>query len=84
MARASGWTYPDSRVGSARAPTWSDALFGASWTVTLTLALVIDHFAMPMPDDERARLLAYDNYLMPDQAAGAELQAGNADVRRRA
>ena len=47
------------------------ALWGAYWTFTQTVSLVIDYFAIPLPTDERARLLAYDNFLMDDEPPGA-------------
>lgn len=74
-ASARSWsttTAADSATtASVHAPTWSGAPCGAYWTFTQTVSLVIDHFAIPLPTDERARLLAYDNFLMDDEPSGA-------------
>jgi hypothetical protein len=41
------------------------ALWGAYWTFTQTVSLVIDRFEIPMSPDERTELLGYGNFLDP-------------------
>jgi hypothetical protein len=49
------------------------ALWGAYWTFTKTVTLVIDCFAIPISVDERARVIAYDSFRMADQPSDAGL-----------
>jgi hypothetical protein len=52
------------------------ALWGAYWTFTQTVGLVIDRFAIPISDHERAQLLMYDNFLMADEPHDGDLASG--------
>jgi hypothetical protein len=52
------------------------ALWGAYWTFTQTVGLVIDRFAIPLSDYERAQLLMYDNFLMADEPHDGDLTSG--------
>jgi hypothetical protein len=42
------------------------AMFGAYWTFTQTITLVIDHFGFTMAPEERAGMFSTDNFHHPD------------------